>query len=113
MSGDPGRDRPRMRLVRFKSLVKGSLRGFATVELSIGLTIEDCPVLIGRAGAWATLPGRPVLDRDGRQVRADGRVQFAAILKWRDRELQNRFSAAVVELIRAHNPAALDEGGAP
>jgi hypothetical protein len=35
-------DRPRMRLVSCKPVTKGNLRGFAIVELPIGLTIFDC-----------------------------------------------------------------------
>jgi DNA-binding cell septation regulator SpoVG len=104
-------DRPspkRMRLLSFKPMVKGALRGFATVQLPIGLTIEDCPVLVGRNGAWAALPSRPVLDGEGRQAKPDGKAQFASILKWRDRDLQDRFSQAVVDLVRQHHPAALD-----
>ena len=102
-------EKSQMRLIGFKPLVKGSLRGFATVQLPIGLTIEDCPVLVGRNGAWAALPAKPVLDREGRQVKPDGKPQYVAILKWRDRDLSDRFSAAVVDLVRQHHPDALDE----
>ncbi len=106
-----GADHPRMRLVSFKPLTKGALRGFATVQLPIGLTIEDCPVLVGTNGPWATLPGKPVIGRDGRQVNVGGKSQYAAILKWRDRELADRWSAAVVELVRQHHPDALEPDG--
>lgn len=102
-------DRPKMRLISFKPLVKGALRGFAGIELPIGLVIEDCPVLVGRDGAWATLPSKPVLDREGRQTKSGGKPQYAAILKWRDRALSDRFSQAVVELVRQHRAGALDE----
>jgi DNA-binding cell septation regulator SpoVG len=101
-------DRPRMRLVSFKPLTKGELRGFATVELPIGLVIDDCPVLVGSSGAWAALPSKPVLDREGRQAKPDGKPQYASIMKWRDRELQDRFSQAVVDLVRQHHPGTLD-----
>jgi hypothetical protein len=106
-------DHPRMRLLSFKPLTKGALRGFATVQLPIGLTIEDCPVFVGRNSAWAALPAKPVLDREGRQVRPDGKPQYSAVLKWRDRDLNDRFSAAVIELVQQHHPDALAEGGSP
>ena len=105
-------ERPQMRLISFKPLVKGSLRGFATIELPIGLVIEDCPVLVGGNGAWAALPSKPVLDREGRQARPDGKPQYAALLKWRDRELQDRWSAALIELLRQQHPEALTERAA-
>ena len=110
--GDKPSAPSRMRLISFRSFVKGSLRGFATVQLPIGLTIEDCPVFVGRNSAWAALPAKPVLDRDGRQVKPDGKPQYAAVLKWRDRDLNDRFSTAVVELVRQDYPAALN-GEAP
>ncbi len=103
-------DRPRMRLVSFKPLTKGTLRGFATVELPIGLRITDCPVLVGSRGAWACLPSKPILDREGKHVRPDGKKgQYASILEWRDRDLSTRFGQAVVELVRAKHPDLLDE----
>lgn len=101
-----------MRLLGFRPFTSGQLRGFANVELPIGLTIEDCPVFAGgRNGAWATLPAKPVLDREGKQVRTDGKAQYAAILKWRDRDLGDRFSAALVALVRQQHPDAFGDGG--
>jgi hypothetical protein len=102
--------RPQMRLVSFKPLVKGSLRGFANVELPIGLRITDCPVLNSNGKAWATLPSKPILDRDGKHVEVNGKRQYAPILEWRDRDLADRFSAAVVDLVRSQHPADFDRG---
>jgi hypothetical protein len=96
----------RMRLASFKPLVKGALRGFATVVLPSELKIEECPICISNGKAWASLPSKPVL-RDGRQVEKDGKKQFAAILAWPDRETADRWSNAVIELVRAEHPEAL------
>jgi hypothetical protein len=90
-------------------MVKGALRGFATVELPIGLKIHDVPVFAGRNGAWANLPAKPRLDQDRRQeIGPDGRRAYSAILEWRDRDTANHFSAAVVALVSAQHPDALD-----
>jgi hypothetical protein len=99
----------RMLLIAFKRVVKGALRGFATVELPSGLRITDCPVLISNGKSWATLPSKPVLGADGRQSVVDGKRQYAAILEWRDRDLSTRFSDAVVGLVRSAHPDAFDE----
>jgi hypothetical protein len=96
-----------MKLAGFKEVRKGGLVGFATVELSIGLTIHDVAVCESHGKAWAGLPGKPVLDRDGRHVKTNDKGQYVAILKWRDRALSDRFSDAVIELVRAQYPAAL------
>lgn len=61
-------DRPRMRLVSLKALVKVTLRGFETVELlPIELKPIDCAVFVGTKGAWARPSAKPQLDKDGRQ----------------------------------------------
>lgn len=109
MSGALDRDRPRMRLVSFKPLVKGALKGFATIELPIGLKICDCPVLVSNGKAWATFPGKPQIGQDGRQIEVNGKKQFTSIMSWPDRATADRWSEAVVELVRQHHPGALDE----
>jgi len=51
--------------------------------------------------------------RDGKEkADANGKRRFAPGLEWRNRELANRFSAAVINVIRRAAPDALD-GGAP
>lgn len=67
--------RPRMRLLVWKPLVKASLRGFADVELPSGLRIREVPVLHSNRKSWATLPSKPVLDREGWQVETNGERQ--------------------------------------
>jgi hypothetical protein len=99
-----------MRLVSWKPIAKGSLRGFATVELPIGLRLIECPVFVGSNGPWASLPSKPVLDREGKQVKPNGKPQFATVLEWRDRALNDRFSESVIELVRAAHPDALAGG---
>jgi hypothetical protein len=105
--------RPKIRLISWKPLVKNSLRGFATIELPIGLKVVDCPVLVSSGKAWASLPTKPVLDRDGKHLKPDGKPQYSAILEWKSRDLADRFSETVVELVLVEYPDALDRGGAP
>jgi hypothetical protein len=95
----PTAQRPRtIALVAWRPFVKGALRGFATVELPIGLKLVDCPVLVSAGKTWVSLPSKPVLDRDGRQK--------IAMLDWRSRELSERFSQAVARAIRQLCPRA-------
>jgi hypothetical protein len=103
-----------MRLVEWRPLRKNSLRGFATVELSIGLVIEDCPVHLSHSRAWARLPSKPMIDSaTGAALRDQAsKIRYVPILYWRDRDLGDRWSNAVVGLVRAAHPGALD-GGAP
>jgi hypothetical protein len=92
-----------------KPLIKYSLHGFATVELPIGLKLIDCPVLIRPKGPWASLPSKPRVGQDGYQkIDASGNRAFDPVLDWRDRDLSDRSSIAVVALVRTGYPDALD-----
>jgi hypothetical protein len=96
----PASDTRRLQLVEFKPVVKNSLRGFATVTFS-GLEIADVSVHAKNGRAWASLPSKPQLDAQGQHRRdPNGKPLYSAILKWRSRDLADRFSGAVVELLR-------------
>jgi hypothetical protein len=113
LAPEPAGPLPRtIALVACRPVVKGGLRGFATVELPIGLKLVDCPVCVGKNGPWASLPAKPQIDRDGRpKTDAAGKPTYAAILEWRDRALAARFSEVVVAAVRTAHPEALDGGG--
>jgi hypothetical protein len=74
---------------------RATLRGFADIELPNG----------------SSLPARPMLDQDGRHVLRDGKAQYAPILRWPSRDLADRFSVALVELVQRAHPGALDGAG--
>jgi hypothetical protein len=106
----PAPGRLRMRLVAWKPMVKNALRGFATIELPIGLKISDVPVLVSGGKAWARLPGKPQIDREGKQKRdARGRAEYVPILTWRNKKLGDAFSERVVALVLTEHPHALLE----
>src|SRR5437764_12659502 len=94
----PTVERPRMRLVSFKPLSKGSLRGFATVELPIGLKIADVPVLVSNGKIWAALPAKPQLAEGRQKLDANGKPAYVPVLEWRTKELRDQFSDRVVAL---------------
>src|SRR5262245_13287904 len=101
-------DRPparQLRLVSWQPFRKGPLRGFATVELPIGLRTFDVPVRTGINGLWAGLPAKPEVDRDGRRkIDINGKPVYAEVLRWRDRQLADEFSQRVVALVRQAHP---------
>jgi hypothetical protein len=108
----PAAQRPRtIVLVAWRPLVKGALRGFATVEPPIGLRLIDCPVCVSIGKAWVSLPAKTVLDRGGKQkIGADGKPAYALVAEWRSRWLSDRFSEVVLDALRRQHPGALDEG---
>jgi len=103
-------DRPKMRLLEWRSMVRNTLRGFCVIELPSGLVIRDVAVHEKAGKFWANLPARPMLDADGKRLlNHGGRRQFAPMLGWRTRELADAFSEKVVFLIRATHPDALND----
>jgi hypothetical protein len=102
----------RMVLHEWRRVRKNTLRGFANVELPSGLVIRDVSIHEKGGKWWASPPSRPMLNAEGRQIRNHaGHAQYAALRGWHSRELGDRFSAAVVELIRREHPSDLDEAG--
>jgi len=96
-------------LVEWKPMQRNTLRGFAVVRLRSGLTINDVVLHAKDGKAWASLPSKPMLDREGQVVRdaATGKVKYAPMLEWASREVSDRFSLAVVEAIEARHPGSV------
>jgi hypothetical protein len=95
-------EQPWMRLLGFKPFVKGSMRGFATVQLPIGLVVEDCPQI--SKNELAAPAASPIIEREGGHSKLDGKVQYATIIQWRDRRPADRFSSDILELVQRHCP---------
>lgn len=79
-----------LRLVSWKPLVKGSLRGFATIQLPIGLRFFDCPVLVSSGKAWAMLPSKPILNPEGRHSAPNRKPQYTPVAEWHDKAISQR-----------------------
>jgi DNA-binding cell septation regulator SpoVG len=81
----------------FRPLRSGQLLGFCDVSFPVGLTLFDLPIFRGARGLWVQLPTRPQLDSSG-QLRRDhrGKIAYAAVAKWNDKALTDRFSKFIV-----------------
>jgi hypothetical protein len=55
---------PGVRLISWRPISKGSLRGFVTT----GLKLNDCPVTVASNGPWASLPSKAIPDGEGRRT---------------------------------------------
>lgn len=94
-------------LTNWRPMQRNSLRGFASVRLGKSLIIEDCPVHTSNGKRWASLPSKPILDKDGTaQKDAAGKIKYAPLLKWADRDASDRFSEAVIAAVERENPGA-------
>jgi hypothetical protein len=84
--------------------------GFAKVELPSGLVINDCPILTGERGPWASPPSKPLIDRDGKVMRdASGKPRYGQIIEFASRETRDRWSDGVIEALRASRPEVFGE----
>lgn len=93
----------------WKAVKKNTLLGFMTVRLPSGLIITDITVHVLNGKTWVSLPGKPMLDRDGQAMRdpVTGKPKFTKILEWADKATADRFSAAVITALEAEHPEAL------
>ena len=92
----------------FTSVARNSLRGFAWVRLPSGLILHDTAIHERDGKAWASPASKPMLSRDGTVVRdAAGKTQYVPIITFASREIRDRFSAAVINAMRAAHPEVL------
>jgi hypothetical protein len=87
-----------------------TLLGFADVLLE-QTHLRICDVAIHEKGGrrWASLPGRPMIDREGMALRGDdGKLRYAKILEFDSREAGDEFSKNVVAAVLAHSPGAFE-----
>ncbi len=89
----------------WRPLRKGSLLGFAKVELPSGMVLADVTILVGDRGPWASPPSKPLIDRDGMVIKdANGKTRYSPVVEFTSKDIREKFSAAVIESLRAAHP---------
>ncbi len=93
----------------FRPMGRNTLHGFARVTLpELELTVHDVAIHVREAKAWASPPGRPMLGRDGTQLRdAAGKPQFTPTISFTSRGDQDAFNGAIVDAVRAAHPEVM------
>jgi hypothetical protein len=112
--GTAAQARPGLRVVDFKPVRKGTLRGFASVKLPNGLVITD--VVIGESSGkqWALLPSKAMIDRDGQLMRdAGGKIRYSPVIEWGTPALREEFSRRIAAIVVRHWPDAFAAVAAP
>jgi hypothetical protein len=111
----PEAARPSLKLRSWKRIERpgSTLLGLAAVAIPIGrvwLEVDDLPIFLSHGKAWAAWPARLVITKEGAVARILGtsKLQYVNILRWSDRETSQRFSRAVVDLVRQYDPGAFD-----
>lgn len=85
-------------IVEFKPLRRGSLLGFATINVQqMRMTIRDVTVHESHGKRWASLPSKPQVGRDRELVKdADGKLKYSPVFEFDSRAVSDAFSAAVL-----------------
>jgi DNA-binding cell septation regulator SpoVG len=97
-----------MQIRDWRPMRKGNLLGFAKVELPSGMILNDVTILAGDRGAWASPPSKPMIDRDGLAIKdANGKLKYSPLVEFASKEVRDRFSATVIDALRASHPEAL------
>jgi DNA-binding cell septation regulator SpoVG len=97
-----------IKILEWRQHKKDTLLGFAKVELPSGMVLLDVTILTGERGPWASPPSKPMIDREGAALKdAAGDLRYAPIIEFASREIRDRWSAAVIEAMRAAHPEVL------
>lgn len=97
-----------IKILDWRPLTKGALRGFAKIELPSGMLIADVTILSGNNGPWASPPSKPQVGRDGAVIKdAAGKARYTPIIEFASKDVRDRWSNAVIEALRAAHPGAL------
>ena len=91
--------------IGFKPLRKGTLVGFADIVVrELKLTIRDVALHWKGDSRRVSPPGRPRI-KDGELIHEpDGRIKYAKILEFETSEVQQAFSAAVLDTYDIYRP---------
>lgn len=111
-----------MRCVAFKHLARGSLLGFADIEMDSGMVLLGCTFHAANGKRWCNPPGRPQLDRDRQLIYDDGgKIAYAPVVEFVEARTRFRWSdaavAAIDEYLKSKEPAmqagSMNNGCAP
>jgi len=90
-----------VKCLAYKARNKGSLLGFADLEMKGGLILCDCTVHESRGTRWVSPPGKPMIGADGAAIRKDGKTAYAPVVRFASKEVRDLWSNAAVRAIAA------------
>jgi hypothetical protein len=94
-------------IVEFKTFARNTLLGFLSIRIvELDLEINDLTVHAREEKRWVGLPGRPQIDREGKAITKDGKIQYAPVLKFASRQASDAFNTAVLQALDRHRRSA-------
>lgn len=89
-----------MKCLNFKALARGSLQGFADLQMDSGLILLGCTLHRSNCKAWVNPPGRPQLDAERKPMRGnDGKLLYAPVIDFADKRVRFKWSGQAVAAI--------------
>jgi hypothetical protein len=102
-----------MKCVNFRRVERGSLVGFADLQMDSGLIVFGCALHAWNSRRWVNPPGRPRLDSDQKPMLGDdGKVLYSPVIDFATDETRFRWSAQAVKAIEAYQSKAPTEASA-
>jgi hypothetical protein len=86
----------------FREVVRNTLKGFFDLELSNGLTLNDCSLHEKAGKRWISLPAKAQIDSEGRHaIGPNGKKLYITIVEIKDRVRRERFQAEALAAVDA------------
>ena len=103
-----------IRIVDWKPLRRGSLRGFAIIDIpEVGMRVFDVTVYQKDDGSrWASLPSRPWVRGGELALDDQGKPRYSPCMEFNDAKVKRAFSDRVIAALVAHAPAAYSDADA-
>ena len=84
----------------YTAVTRNALRGFARVRMPSGTIFHDVGIYEKDGKRWASPPSKPMLGRDGKQMRGRDVMTFAS------KEIRDKFSSFIIAALEATHPEA-------
>jgi hypothetical protein len=94
-------------VLSWKAYRRNTLAGFCDVQVG-ALRIKDVSVHDKAGARWAGMPGKPIIQNGEIQTDDNGKLRYAAMVEWSNKDAADRFSASVVDALLVKHPDAFD-----
>lgn len=99
-----------MRIIDYRDINKGSVKGAFSIELPTGMIIKDCLHFQSGERQWVNLPSKPVMDKEGKpKIGDNGKPMYAKIINFVTKDAYTDFQNAVMHQLSLSSVPVADE----
>lgn len=96
-----------IKILEGRSQVKGSLRAIVKVQLASGMILHEVLLLEPNGRVWASPGSKPRVIQGQHVTGKGGKPAWDQLVSFASKSLRDAFSDAIVDAVRAQNPALL------